>query len=251
MKKIGMLFAFVLVTACGGGSKDTTTTPDPAASTVPETDETTYAAGGDTGTTPGTEEPTAGTTDATAMGGGTTGGMPAAPDKNQPAPAEPAPPPAPMTATAELKSVKDDSSMGTITFTKRDDGKIVIEGTFSGLKKKGTHALYIHEKGDCSKKGANVGGHLNPTKAKHGPPSSGNRHAGDFGNVTADDTGAATFTMETDSVTMDDIGRADTIVNRSIVLHEKKDSKSGNAGKPLACGVITQAGGAAPAPTTP
>jgi Cu-Zn family superoxide dismutase len=242
MKKIGMLFAFVLVTACGGGSKsDTTTTPEPAASTVPETDETTYAAGGDT-TATGTEEPTAGT-DATAMGGGT--GMPAAP-----APVEPAPPPAPMTATAELKSVKDDASMGTITFTKRDDGKIVIEGTFSGLKKKGTHALYIHEKGDCSKKGANVGGHLNPTKAKHGPPSSGNRHAGDFGNVTADDTGAATFTMETDSVTMDDIGRADTIVNRAIVLHEKKDSKSGNAGKPLACGVITVAGGTTTTPTT-
>jgi Cu-Zn family superoxide dismutase len=244
MKKIGMLFAFVLVTACGGGSKsDTTTTPEPAASTVPETDETTYAAGGDTGTTPA--EPTAG--DTTAMGGG---GMPAAPDKTPPAPVEPAPPPAPMTATAELKSIKDDASMGTITFTKRDDGKIVIEGTFSGLKKKGTHALYIHEKGDCSKKGANVGGHLNPTKAKHGPPSSGSRHAGDFGNVTADDTGAATFTMETDSITMDDIGRADTIVNRSIVLHEKKDSKSGNAGKALACGVITVAGETTtPAPT--
>jgi superoxide dismutase, Cu-Zn family len=245
MKKIGMLFAFVLVTACGGGSKDTTTTPDPAASTVPETDETTYAAGGDTATP---EEPTAGG-DATAMGGGT--GMPSAPDKTQPAPVEPAPPPAPMTATAELKAVKDDAAMGTITFTKRDDGKIVIEGTFSGLKKKGTHALYIHEKGDCSKKGANVGGHLNPTKAKHGPPSSGSRHAGDFGNVTADDTGAATFTMETDSITMDDIGRADTIVNRAIVLHEKKDSKSGNAGKPLACGVITVAGDAGTTTPTP
>jgi hypothetical protein len=130
MKKIGMLFAFVLVTACGGGSKDTSTTPEPAASTVPETDETTYAAGGETGT-PATDEPKSG--DATAMGGGT--GMPSAPDKTQPAPAEPAPPPAPMTATAELKSVKDDAPMGTITFTKRDDGKIVIEGTFSGLKK--------------------------------------------------------------------------------------------------------------------
>jgi len=83
-----------------------------------------------------------------------------------------------------------------------------------------------------------VGGHLNPTKAKHGPPSSANRHAGDFGNLTADEEGNATFSMTTDSVTMEE-GRADSILGRAIAIHAKKDDKKGSGGPVLACGVIT------------
>ena len=218
------------------GSPGGTTSTDDDVSGTTGTGTGDQGMGGDQGTGMGSPSGTSGTgtgTSGTAMGGGTSGaGMPSAP----------AAPAAPMTATAELKSVKDDSSMGTITFTKTDDGKVLIEGNFTGLGKKGPKAIYIHEKGDCSKKGANVGGHLNPTKAKHGPPSSGTRHAGDFGDLQVDESGNATFSMETDSITMDDVGRADTIINRSIVIHEKKDAKSGNAGKPLACGVIPATG---------
>ncbi|HEY8145537.1 MAG TPA: superoxide dismutase family protein [Kofleriaceae bacterium] len=147
-------------------------------------------------------------------------------------------------ARADLKMVSGDKSLGTMTFQKQDKS-IVIEGQFTG-QKKGQYALYIHDKGDCSDKGRKVGGHLNPTKAKHGPPASAMRHAGDFGDVTFDKEGNATFAMTTDSVTLEP-GGADSVLGRAVVLHARKDSKSGSAGSPIACGVVTLEG----APTEP
>lgn len=142
-------------------------------------------------------------------------------------------------ARADLKMVSGDKSLGTMTFQKKDNS-IVIEGQFTG-QKKGQYALYIHDKGDCSDKGRKVGGHLNPTKAKHGPPASAMRHAGDFGDVTFDKDGNATFAMTTDSVTLEP-GGADSVLGRAVVLHAKKDSKSGSAGSAIACGVVTMEG---------
>jgi Cu-Zn family superoxide dismutase len=140
-------------------------------------------------------------------------------------------------AKAEMTSIKDGSSIGTLTFELGTDGQVTVTGDFTGLAK-GDHAIYIHEKGDCSNKAKNVGGHLNPTHQKHGAVSAAKRHEGDFGNVTADKDGNATFSMTTDSVSMEP-DRPDSILNRAVVIHVKKDSKSGNAGAPLACGVIT------------
>jgi Cu-Zn family superoxide dismutase len=158
------------------------------------------------------------------------------------APAEPSA--AEGVARADLKMVSGDKSLGTMTFQKKDKS-IVIEGQFAG-QKKGQYALYIHDKGDCSDKGRKVGGHLNPTKAKHGPPASAMRHAGDFGDVTFDKDGNATFAMTTDSVTLEP-GGADSVLGRAVVLHARKDSKSGSAGSAIACGVVTMEG--APAET--
>ncbi len=155
-------------------------------------------------------------------------------------------PAAATTARAELKMLSGDKALGTMTF-ERKDKVISISGTFSGMKK-GTHALYIHDKGDCSDKGRKVGGHLNPTKAKHGPPASAMRHAGDFGDLAFDKEGNATFAMETDSVTMEP-GRADSVVGRAVVVYSRKDSKSGKAGSPIACGVVVLEG-ASPATET-
>ena len=228
MKKIGMTFVCVLLAACGGSSSQTQPS-SPSAQAVPaetenesmpaEAESAVYAAPG-----PGTST------------------NPVDDAQPETEPVEPAPVPepvaqAPMVARAELKSVKDDSPMGTVTFERGDDGQITITGTFNGLKKKGVHAFYVHQNGDCSNQGKKVGKHLDPTKAKHGPPASAQRHAGDFGNLTADETGAATFSMVTDSVTME-ADRPDSVVNRAIVIHAKKDDKKGSGGPALACGVI-------------
>lgn len=153
--------------------------------------------------------------------------------------------PASAVAKAELKMVSGDKALGTITF-EQSDKTININGQFSGLKK-GQYALYIHSKGDCSDKARKVGDHLNPTKAKHGPPASAMRHAGDFGNLTFDKEGNATFTMATDSVTLEP-GRADSVVGRAVVVHARKDNAKGSAGAPVACGVVQLDG--APAETT-
>ena len=170
---------------------------------------------------------------------------------SEPAPAAEATPaaetaPVGEVARAELKMVSGDKALGTITFQKSGN-TVTIEGQFSGHKK-GQHALYVHDKGDCSDKGRKVGGHLNPTKAKHGPPASPMRHAGDFGDLTFDKDGNATFSMTTDSITLEP-GGADSVVGRAVVLHSRKDNAKGSAGSPIACGVVTlEGGGAADAP---
>ena len=92
--------------------------------------------------------------------------------------------------------------------------------------------------GDCSNKGRKVGKHLDPTKQKHGPPASSTRHAGDFGNIEIAKDGTGTFQMNTDSLSFE-AGRADTVTGRAIVVHAKADHAKGNAGLPIACGVIT------------
>lgn len=146
--------------------------------------------------------------------------------------------PVTVTATAELKAVKGDASMGKISFVREGSGPVVIYAELSGMKKKSTHAFYIHQIGDCSSTGKKIGAHLDPTKAKHGPPASSQRHAGDLGNLIGDDAGNATFSMSTDSVTIEG-DRPDSVLNRAIVIHAKPDDKAGNGGPPLACGVIT------------
>jgi len=228
MKKIGMTFVCVLLAACGGSSKGGAQEPVPNApvesaeaaeaeeAVSAEPEDTTYAAPGPAAEAPATDE------------GAPTGATPAAPEPAMPTR---------VVATAELLSVADGSSMGTIIFERDAGGMVTISGEFTGLKKNGVHALYVHQNGDCSNKGKKVGPHLDPTSAKHGPPASSQRHAGDFGNLTADEAGHATFAMETDSVTLEG-DRPDSVLNRAVVIHAKKDDKKGNAGAALACGVV-------------
>ncbi len=222
MRTTGTLFLLIAL-GCGGAreSSGESTTPDtaPEAAAPPTAPaETTTAA----------EPATASDPSATAT--------PAA------APGEAAP--SQEVARAELKLVSGDKALGTMTFQRKDDKSIVIEGQFTG-QKKGQYALYIHDKGDCSDKGRKVGGHLNPTKAKHGPPASAQRHAGDFGDLTFDKEGNASFSMTTDSVTLEP-GGADSVVGRAVVLHARKDNAKGSAGSVIACGVVTLEGAGAP-----
>jgi Cu-Zn family superoxide dismutase len=215
MKNTGMLCAFLLA-ACGGSSKDGSTTPPPVAESS-ETEELAAMANPE---------------------------RPAPVEELEPLPAEASPvqveppmPAAPTTAVAMLTTVKGGADAGMVTFELGEGNQITIRGEFNNLTP-GAHALYIHEGGDCADGGKKIGKHLDPTRSKHGPPSSGTRHAGDFGDITADKAGNATFEMTTDSLSMEP-GRADTLTGRAIVVHVKKDSKSGDAGGALACGVIT------------
>ena len=238
MKKIGMSFACLLIAACGGSRSEPREPVQPAAAVEPapepEFEEETAQY----------EEPAEDMTaedmtredgplpepgEATLAGGAqTTPGAASEPATT-----------GDMVATAELKSVKDGSDMGTVTFEQTADG-IMITADVTGLKKNKAHAFYIHENGDCSNKAKKVGGHLDPTDAKHGPPSSSERHAGDFGDLTADEQGHATLSMTTDSITMEG-DRADSVMNRAVVIYSGKDNKKGKPGTPLACGVIQSA----------
>lgn len=224
MKNLGFLTATLLLAAACSSSKKPVAQPE-MSMTEPMTDPTPSALPGDGAGEVATEP----SPDPTMTGPGA--GM--KPEQAAEA-AQPTPPP-PPTAAAHLVAVKDGAAVGVMTFQKQDAG-IVMSASFTGLPP-GPHAFYIHEVGDCTKKGAKVGKHLDPTKAKHGPPSSSTRHAGDLGNLTVDADGNAMFEMTTDSVVLD-TGRPDSILLRAIVIHAKKDDARGNAGPAIACGVI-------------
>lgn len=141
-------------------------------------------------------------------------------------------------ASAELNPLANSKVEGDIEFKKTDAGmEIKIE--LSGLTP-GKHGFHIHEFGDCSSPdGKSAGEHFNPTKKPHGDMSSGERHDGDMGNVTADADGKVKVTLTDKVMTFDG---PNSILGKSVIVHEKEDDlktqPSGNSGNRLACGVI-------------
>lgn len=141
-------------------------------------------------------------------------------------------------ASAVLKGLKDNKIKGSVTFTKQQDGVLIIADV-EGLTP-GKHGFHIHEHGDCSSvDGMSVGGHFDPTHSKHGGPDSTERHVGDLGNIEADASGKAHY-QRVDRVIR--LHGKDTIIGRSIVIHADADDltsqPAGNSGARIACGVI-------------
>lgn len=129
---------------------------------------------------------------------------------------------------------------GAAAFTKIAGG-VRVDIQVSGAPA-GTHAIHIHEHGQCGDSGKAAGGHFNPANVKHGfLPKDGpaNAHAGDMGNIAIDKSGRGALTIELPGLTLDQgpLG----IAGRSVVLHEKLDDfgqPTGNAGGRIGCGVI-------------
>jgi Cu-Zn family superoxide dismutase len=105
----------------------------------------------------------------------------------------------------------------------------------------GMHGMHIHETGDCSSAdGMSAGGHFNPRSLKHGAPDTTDRHAGDLGNVIADEYGKATVELILEGLNV--TRGAEGIVGRAVIVHANADDlktdPAGNSGARLGCGVI-------------
>ena len=143
-------------------------------------------------------------------------------------------------AVAHVTGVGTSGVTGTISFHRIATG-LEVHVVLDGLKP-GDHGLHVHEKGDCAGMGAmTAGDHFNPGNAPHGSRDSSQRHAGDFGNVTADATGHVDVTFTDTHVALS----GDTsILGRGIVVHSEKDDgmsqPSGNSGERVGCGVIEE-----------
>jgi Cu-Zn family superoxide dismutase len=144
-------------------------------------------------------------------------------------------------ATCKLEPKSGSQVTGTLTFTKTGTDVQVV-GDISGLKP-GKHGFHLHEKGDCSAPdAASAGAHFDfGGQHKHGGPATTERHAGDLGNIEADASGKAHIDWKGKM----SLSGADTIIGKSVVVHEKEDDlktdPSGNSGARLACGVIEAA----------
>ena len=142
------------------------------------------------------------------------------------------------TAVCIVHGLDDGDIVGTVTFTQRD-GFVEVAAEIKGLPT-GLHGFHIHEFGDCSMAdGMCAGGHFNPTNMPHGGPESARHHAGDLGNLKADQSGVARFQLKDELISL---SGSHSIIGRSIIIHEKVDDfttqPAGDAGKRIACGVI-------------
>ena len=141
---------------------------------------------------------------------------------------------------AVLTPTKDSAVRGVVTFTGQPEEKVKVVAHIEGLEPKSVHGFHIHEFGDItSPDGMATGGHFNPEKHEHAMPDHPMRHAGDFGNITANDAGVADFELVVDNITL--TAGKDAILGRGVIVHAKPDDGSqptGNAGPRLAQGVI-------------
>ncbi len=129
-------------------------------------------------------------------------------------------------------------------------GLVLFEETNEGLKVRadltgvppGKHGIHIHEFGDIGNNGNNAGGHYNPNNTKHGfiiKDGFEQAHAGDFGNIEADESGHATLTLVIPGLSLNQ-GKYN-ISGRAIIIHEKEDDfgqPTGNAGSRIGGGTI-------------
>ena len=147
------------------------------------------------------------------------------------------------TVIAQCDLMHSDKVKGSILLMQAPGTPTLIKGTITGLEP-GVHGFHIHEFGDMSDGCKSMGAHYNPDNVNHGELSDG--HVGDLGNINADDSGNATFSIRADRV---DLMGDRSVVGRGIVVHSDPDDlgkggneeslKTGNAGDRLACGVIT------------
>lgn len=121
-------------------------------------------------------------------------------------------------------------------------GGVHLRGEIGGLPRNSTHAIHIHEHGDCSAADGNsAGAHFNPSANPHGKVGAGAHHAGDMDNIVANSEGVARVDVHASGVTLGG-GAANDIAGRAVVVHALPDDyrsqPAGNAGARVACGII-------------
>jgi len=169
-------------------------------------------------------------------------------EKSQPASSSTAEPAAATStassATVNLAPASGSLVSGKLNMMPMDDG-VHITGQVGGLGAGQTHAIHVHETGDCSAADASsAGGHFNPTGSEHGRAGTPVHHAGDMDNIVANAEGVADINIHLAGVSLGG-GAANDIAGRAVIVHAAPDDytsqPAGNAGARVACGIITPA----------
>jgi superoxide dismutase, Cu-Zn family len=145
----------------------------------------------------------------------------------------------PLAGYVALHPTSDSGVSGSIAIRPLGEGRMRVSGAVKGLTP-GEHGFHIHEFGDCSAADASTAGaHFTGGKDTHGGPNQTERHAGDLGNILADESGTATIDIEAKALALTGM---QSVAGRSLVVHSGKDDlksqPSGNSGGRVACGVI-------------
>ncbi|MGB3591376.1 MAG: superoxide dismutase family protein [Nonlabens sp.] len=145
------------------------------------------------------------------------------------------------TLIVSMGSKSGSNVTGTINLTQEED-TVTMTADLKGLST-GSHAIHIHQNGDCSSDdGKSAGGHWNPTEEDHGKWGANMHHSGDIGNLQADADGNAKLTFSTDKWCLVCEDETKNIMGKAFIVHAKADDfesqPSGAAGARVACGVI-------------
>ncbi len=147
-------------------------------------------------------------------------------------------------AAAMLTPISGSHAHGTVHFQELSDGSVDVEADLTNVPP-GVHGFHVHEKGDCSNNGMAAGAHFNPMNMPHGSPQDQSHHAGDFGNVTADEKGEIHVRFNTFSITVHP--STTSVIGHAVILHENPDDlvsqPAGNAGARIACGIVQEMAG--------
>jgi Cu-Zn family superoxide dismutase len=141
---------------------------------------------------------------------------------------------------SELQPTTGSAVSGWVSFETMAD-HVHVKAELRGLSP-GRHGIHIHEKGDCSSgDGQSAGGHFNPAGAPHAGPDAEKRHAGDLGNLEADQAGIARYERMDFGI---QLSGKDSIAGRAVIIHAGEDDfttqPTGAAGARVACGVIEE-----------
>src|SRR5882724_3819027 len=118
-------------------------------------------------------------------------------------------------ATATLDPTSGSTAKGTVHFQNAGEDGVEVVADLTGVPP-GVHGFHVHDKGDCGNNAQNAGGHFNPNNMVHGAPDAVSHHAGDFGNVTADDKGEVHATFVTHSITV--AAGTKSVIGHAVVL---------------------------------
>lgn len=129
---------------------------------------------------------------------------------------------------------------GVVYFYEVPNGGVLVEAEIFGLPGSGNldipafYGFHIHQKGDCSSRFQNAGGHYNPMNHLHP------HHVGDMPPLIS--TNGYTWISF-----YDDTLKLYEIVGRAVIIHRNADDfttqPSGNSGEMIGCGVIQLADG--------
>ncbi|MFD1736462.1 superoxide dismutase family protein [Bacillus salitolerans] len=148
----------------------------------------------------------------------------------------------PTKIIVDLKNDVGDS-LGTAQLEERADG-LMVTVDLKGLEP-GAHGFHFHETGKCEGPDfLSAGDHFNPEDKSHGLLNPEGAHAGDLPNLIVEGDGTVQAEVMASGVTFKE-GK-NTLYQKegtALIIHEKADDgmndPAGNAGKRVACGVIS------------
>jgi superoxide dismutase, Cu-Zn family len=141
-------------------------------------------------------------------------------------------------ATAQVKG-KTDGITGSVRLNSTASGRLLVQIDVRGVPA-GTHAVHLHETGDCSGDGfKSAGGHIAGDK-EHGVLVEGGPHPGDMPNMVVGDKGVMKGDVFLDALDIDAMIKDED--GAAFIIHAGADDynsqPSGDAGARLACGVF-------------